>query len=117
MKILIDAGVGRLVAERLAEAGHDVVDAMNQYPHMADLNLLDIANSEDRFIITMDKDFGELAYLSNLPHAGILLLRMEDASGAEKADAVEMIFAKHADKLPSAFAVYQKNRLRIRPQP
>jgi predicted nuclease of predicted toxin-antitoxin system len=63
----------------------------------------------------MDKDFGELAYLAGLPHAGILLLRMDEASGDEKANAIRAIFASHANKLAGAFAVYNKKKLRIRP--
>ena len=79
MKILVDAGVGRAVAESLSEAGHDVVDAQDHWPKMADLGLLEIANEESRLVITMDKDFGELAYLAGLLPPGILLLRMEHA--------------------------------------
>lgn len=116
MKILIDAGVGRMVADFLQDAGHDVITIAGDIATMADLDILDLANAEERLIITMDKDFGELAYLANLPHAGVLLLRMKDATGAEKAAAVELIFAEHADKLAGAFAVYDKKQLRIRPQ-
>jgi predicted nuclease of predicted toxin-antitoxin system len=114
MKILVDAGVGRAVTQALEELGHDVSDAAIRFPRIEDISLLDTANAEERLVITMDKDFGELAFLAGLPHAGILLLRMDDASGAEKAEAVKAIFQKHGDKLAGAFAVYHKKRLRIR---
>jgi predicted nuclease of predicted toxin-antitoxin system len=114
MKILVDAGVGRAATHLLRDAGHDVIDALDRFPTLADLGLLEMANDEHRLIMTTDKDFGELAFLSGLPHAGVSLLRMEDASGAVKADAVVAIFEKYGDKLVGAFAVYHKQRLRIR---
>jgi len=116
MKIFVDAGVGRLVVDFLTDAGHDVVDAVNLGSGVEDISLLELANKQGRFIITMDKDFGELAYRSGLPHAGIHLLRMDDASGGDKRNAVQMIFEKHENTLLKAFAVYNKNRLRIRTQ-
>jgi len=51
---------------------------------MADLNILALAVREKRMVVTMDKDFGELVYRSREPHAGVLLLRLEEARSAEK---------------------------------
>jgi len=33
-------------------------------------------------VLTMDKDFEELVYNSGLPHAGVLLLRVENCNSA-----------------------------------
>jgi predicted nuclease of predicted toxin-antitoxin system len=84
LKVLVDVGVGKAVAEQ-------------------------------RIVITIDKDFGELIYHSGQVHAGVLLLRLEDATGAEKSRVVEEIVTNHGGRLPSKFAVYQNGILRIRP--
>lgn len=114
MKILLDMGVGKAVADWLIEAGHEVLDAAIDHQTTADLDLLAIANADGRLVITMDKDFGELAYQRGLPHLGILLLRLEDADGPTKSKVVAKIFEKHESELPGNFAVYQKGKLRIR---
>ena len=81
---------------------------------MADLNILALAVREKRMVVTMDKDFGELVYRSREPHAGVLLLRLEEARSAEKVAVIEEIFTNYEDQLPGNFSVYQSGRLRIR---
>jgi hypothetical protein len=62
----------------------------------------------------MDKDFGELVYHSGQAHNGVLLLRLADATAAEKARVAEMILRQFGGQLQGHFAVYQDGRLRIR---
>jgi len=62
----------------------------------------------------MDKDFGELVYNSRKPHAGVMILRLEDAKGDEKVDIIRKILEKYTDKLMGKFCVFQGGRLRIR---
>jgi predicted nuclease of predicted toxin-antitoxin system len=64
-------------------------------------------------VVTMDKDFGELVYRSGKKHAGVLILRLEDATGDEKVEVVKKILNEHQDKMQNRFCVYQAGRLRI----
>ena len=50
--------------------GHDVLDSRTLGPDPGDMALLMLAESEDRILITIDEDFGELIYLRDNPHAG-----------------------------------------------
>jgi len=81
---------------------------------MTDDEILRIAVSENRMVIAMDKDFSELVYNSGLPHHGVLLLRLEDATGDEKVKIVEEILAQYSDKLSLKFCVYQQGKFRIK---
>lgn len=81
---------------------------------MSDIDILKIAASEERMIITMDKDFGELVYHSSMDHKGIILLRLEDATGSEKLEVMKMIISKYRDKIKNHFCVYQKDKFRVR---
>ena len=82
---------------------------------MPDQKILKIAVHENRMVLTMDKDFGDLVYNSGLPHAGVLLLRVEDYSAKEKLALVEKILKKYRDHIHGKFCVYKDNKLRIRP--
>ena len=62
----------------------------------------------------MDKDFGELVYHSGLQHSGILLLRLEDATGSEKQKVIAQILEKYAKNLENNFCVYQNKKFRFR---
>jgi predicted nuclease of predicted toxin-antitoxin system len=77
--------------------------------------MLFLAHNEERIILTMDTDFGELVYHSQQPHAGVLLLRMPGANRDEKVQVVQQIASRYGDQLPNHFCVYRQGRLRIRP--
>lgn len=81
---------------------------------MPDVDILAIADQDGRMVITMNKDFGELVYRSGKNHRGVLLLRLEGATGEEKAAVMQQILASFADQIESAFCVFQNGRLRIR---
>ncbi len=114
MKVLVDVSAGLAIAEVLRTLGHDVVLVRDRDARMADVDILTWAVADSRLIVTMDKDFGELVYHSGQAHAGVLLLRLEDARTTEKERVTLEIFQHYADQLPSRFAVYQHGRLRIR---
>jgi predicted nuclease of predicted toxin-antitoxin system len=114
LKFLVDVGVGKKVEKCLANQGYDTTSVRDIDPHLPDKEILKIAVSEKRMVVTMDKDFGELIYNSGLLHGGVLLLRLEDAKSDEKAKIIENILVKHSDKIPNKFCVYKDGRLRIR---
>ncbi len=94
--------------------GHDVLRVQDLDPRLPDDEILSRASADRRLVITMDKDFGELVYLSKQSHAGVLLLRLEEARIGAKLAVVEEIFTNHAADLSGRFSVYQRGRLRIR---
>lgn len=114
LKFLDDVRVGKKAEKWLANQGYDTTSVRDIDPRLPDKEILEIAVSEKRMVVTMDKDFGELIYNSGLLHGGVLLLRLEDAKSDEKVKIVENIIVKYADKLPNKFCVYKDGRLRIR---
>ncbi len=113
-KIIIDAGVGRIIEEWLSRQGFNIIAISKINPEIADSDILKLANNEDAVIITMDKDFGELVFKNNSSHKGILLLRLEDAVAEEKLSAIQNIFSNHSSQMKNNFCVYQNGKLRIR---
>jgi predicted nuclease of predicted toxin-antitoxin system len=114
LKFLIDMGVGVNVESWLIANGHDVKTVRALDPKLPDQTILQIAARENRIVVTMDKDFGEMVYRDSYPHAGVLLLRLEAATSSEKIRVVAEIVSQHADKLEGKFSVYKSNHLRIR---
>ena len=114
MKLLVDVGVGKGVENWLRTHGYDVLAVRDLDPRMPDRDILALAVQAERMVVTMDKDFGELVYRSRKLHAGVLLLRLEEARSYERIAVMEEILSKYGDQLPGNFAVYQSGRLRIR---
>ena len=113
LKFLIDVGVGQAV-ERFMKDQYDTVAVRDINPRMDDQDIICLAVSEKRIIITMDKDFGELVYHASMPHSGILLLRLENAGGAEKLRVVKEILTTYKSRIRNSFSVFQNSKLRVR---
>jgi predicted nuclease of predicted toxin-antitoxin system len=114
IKFLIDLGVGRIVEERLKKGGYDVVSVRDVDVRAKDRDILRRAAAEGRMIITMDKDFGELVYHSGMAHSGVLILRVDDARGEEKADIVDRILKGFSGRIENRFCVFQDGKLRVK---
>jgi predicted nuclease of predicted toxin-antitoxin system len=114
LKFLVDVGVGKKVEEYLLEKGYDTKAVRSLDQRMPDREIVRLAASEKRMVITMDKDFGELVYHSGMEHCGILLLRLEDATGSEKQQVIAKILTKYADNMKNNFCVYQNQKFRFR---
>ena len=114
IKLLVDVGVGKAVDLWLLDHGYNTKSVRDIDPRMSDREILKIAVSEGRMVVTMDKDFGDLVYNSGQPHAGVLLLRLEEGNTDEKIKAVETILGKYADKIYKNFCVYKDGKLRIK---
>ena len=113
MRFVVDAGVGTSVERLLRELGHETTAVRDLNPHIPDVEVLALASAQKAVAITMDKDFGDLIFKEMRPHHGVLLLRLEEATGPERATVVRLILEQHAAELPGRFAVYQHERLRI----
>jgi predicted nuclease of predicted toxin-antitoxin system len=114
LKFVLDVGVGNKVWQYLTENGYDATLITTINPSMSDVDILFIAETEARMVITMDKDFGDLVYHSGKAHKGVLLLRLEDASGEEKAETMQFIMDNFKDQIEGKFCVFKNGRLRIK---
>lgn len=74
MKVLLDTCVWGGAVKDLRSAGHDVIWAGEWKEDPGDEETLAKAHNAGRVLVTLDKDFGELAILHGYPHSGILRL-------------------------------------------
>jgi predicted nuclease of predicted toxin-antitoxin system len=77
MRFLTNENIARSVVEGLRAAGHDCLSAKESMRGLADPLVLARAVSEERILVTFDKDFGELAFRSRLsPACAVVLFRI-----------------------------------------
>jgi predicted nuclease of predicted toxin-antitoxin system len=114
MRFIVDESAGHAVVAHLRAAQHDVLAVAEVMPQADDDEILQLAVTENRILITNDKDFGELVYRSNLPHRGVLLLRLNDDSATHRAHIIQSILEHYADQLEDAFVVATERHIRIR---
>ncbi len=114
MRLLLDTCVWGGAKKELVAAGHDVVWCGDWERDPGDLEILAIAKREQRILITLDKDFGELAIVRGLPHGGIL--RLVNFSARRQASVTLLVLALHGEELErGAIITAEPGRMRIRP--
>jgi len=85
MRYLTNENIPPSVVHLLRGAGHDVLSALESMAGRSDVDVLAQATSENRVLVTFDKDFGELAFGSHLPaSSGVILFRMTQRGRAEE---------------------------------
>jgi predicted nuclease of predicted toxin-antitoxin system len=82
MRLLADENFPKPNVDALRADGHDVVWARTDLPGSKDITLLDLAESEARIVLTLDKDFWQVAVQrrSPLERSGIVLFRVHPAT-------------------------------------
>jgi len=114
MKILLDSCVWGGACKELSGYGYDVVWAGNWSKDPGDKEILQLANKENRVLITLDKDFGELAILDKIPHAGII--RLVNLPARKQAIYCHKVIEKYKEEIrPGAIITVEQDRVRIRP--
>jgi hypothetical protein len=116
VRLFANENFPRAAIEALRARGHDVAWVPEVCPSTEDTEILTIATREGRILVTLDKDFGELAFRSGLPaNSGIILFRLppDPALVTEVATKVLSAGADFAGR----FVVVELGRIRERPLP
>ena len=114
MKFIVDESAGRAVSDYLHEIGYDVIAVTEVMPQADDQIILNRAARELRVLITNDKDFGELVFRNGQAHHGVLLLRLQDESAANRVRIVKAVLEQYAEPLKKYFIVATERGVRIR---
>ena len=82
MRLLDDESFPKPIVEALRTDGHDVLWARTDLAGARDVVLLDLAESEGRIMLTLDKDFWQVAVQrrSPLEQSGVVLFRVHPAT-------------------------------------
>jgi predicted nuclease of predicted toxin-antitoxin system len=114
VKLLLDTCVWGGACEQLRDLGHDVIWAGDWLEDPGDEEILARAHREGRILVTLDKDFGELAIVRGTPHSGII--RLVEVSARQQAPVCQHVLAQHEKDLPrGAIVTAEPGRLRVRP--
>jgi len=115
LKLLLDTCVFGGAVDELRRAGHDVVWSGEWERDPGDPGLLSLARKEGRIVVTLDKDFGELAVVRGVRHCGIV--RLVGFRAGEQGSAARAALLKYADDLADeAIVTVERTRVRVRPR-
>lgn len=110
MKLLIDENISPIVEEKLPE--DDIKLVRDQNLGASDRKVVEIAEEENRVILTQDDDFGRIYYSSN-PEIRILVIKPEKQENSEITDLIQKGLKEIKDENKGLFIV-SKDKVRVR---
>ncbi len=117
MRLLANENFPGDAVEALRRLGHDVAWVRTDAPGSKDTEVLRRAAQEERVLVTLDKDFGELAFRAGLPAtSGVVLFRIFPPLPGPLADVAVAAFREERD-YSGLFVLVEAARIRERPLP
>ena len=115
MRLFLDHDVYAITAQFLEDLGHDVVTAGKLgHRQTADSELLRIARSDDRLLVTRDRDFGRLVFVSRTG-SGVIYLRLNPTNLSAVHKELQRVLETYSElELKEAFVVVETGRHRFR---
>jgi predicted nuclease of predicted toxin-antitoxin system len=111
-QIVADESVDFRIILQLRKIGLNIYSIAESQPSLKDEVVLAIAHGKEALLITEDKDFGELVFRLQLPHRGVLLVKIADAQ--KKIPSVVEAISEHYTKMLNKFCVIDSTKLRIK---
>lgn len=115
MRFLADECTDTHLVDLLRADGFDVLYVMETMRGATDDTILSRAYSEQRILLTEDKDFGELVFRLRKPATGIILLRFNPGEEAKKATRLRQLLQNSTITFVGAFVVVEIDKIRSRP--
>ncbi len=113
MKILLDSCISTKIDDQLIAEGHEAEAALDWPSDPGDKAILAHAHANKQILVTLDKDFGELAIVQKLSHTGII--RLVDISLTQQASICHQVIEKYGGELQDgAIVTAYIDRVRIR---
>jgi predicted nuclease of predicted toxin-antitoxin system len=113
MRFLADESCDSIIIKTLREAGHDVLAVAEITPRAEDSEVISLAHTEKRILLTEDKDFGQLVFAHREKSLGVLFLRYPFPARTQIARDVSELIMHQAEKLIGCFVTIQPGRIRI----
>ncbi len=113
LSFLADESCDFGVVRALRSEGHDVFAVAEMMSRSNDRELIDFAASEERILITEDKDFGWLVHVARAISNGVIFIRFPGRSRKNVGALVCQVVQQHGQRLHRSFVVIEPGYVRI----
>jgi predicted nuclease of predicted toxin-antitoxin system len=114
IKLLADENIPKKTVEALKQREIDIVSVADSSSGLSDRAVIELANNENRVIVTFDKDFGELIFRERLEAKGLILLRFAPVSPEHIAERIAHIMAQKI-QIENKIIVVREDSVRVVP--
>lgn len=112
LKFLADVNVEKSIIEEIKALGYNITSVAEIDAKMPDSKIFELANAENKILITNDKDFGEIVFRQKLISSGIILIRLEKQDINVKIKLIKKLLIFYKEKIQYHFIVINQNKFR-----
>jgi predicted nuclease of predicted toxin-antitoxin system len=113
LRFLADESCDFGVVKALRFAGYDVIALTEITTRSVDSEVIAQAHSEQRILLTEDKDFGQLVFASQADSPGVILIRYPGNARKSLQEAVVSLVREQGKDIENAFVVMQPGHIRV----
>ena len=117
LRFLADESCDFAVVHTLRAEGYDVLAVSEATRRSNDRELIEQAHRQQRVLLTEDKDFGWLVFVSHADSSGVILIRFPGDARQSLARSVLQVVQEQGEGLLGAFVVIQPGYVRIGRKP
>jgi len=117
MRFLADESCDAALGRSLLQVGHDVLEVRAARPGADDEWVVSLAVSENRILLTEDKDFGWLIYAHGHKAIGVIFLRYPISERHRIAQDLVELVKQQNENLIGCFVTVTPKRIRISRMP
>jgi predicted nuclease of predicted toxin-antitoxin system len=117
LRFLADESCDFGVVRVLRADGYDVLAVSEFTRRSDDRELINLSSQENRVLLTEDKDFGWLVFVSHVDSAGVILIRFPGNARKSLVGTIRRVVQDHSDEIVGAFIVVQPGHVRISRKP
>lgn len=115
MKFLANENFPLDSTQYLSNNGVDIRAVGVDFPGISDKEIIELAQKEDRTILTFDRDYGELIFkYGNKPSKGVIYLRLDYYESDEPGRIIEKIISVEGFDTENKLTVFDGESLRQR---
>lgn len=116
MRLLADENLDRPIVAWLREQGHDVIEVAVVAPGASDYTVIEMSRSENRILLTFDRDIGRILQADATPHPGVVYLRLRGV-GSELWQVFTQVWGSIERAVPGHFVTARNTQVRRRSLP
>lgn len=114
IKLLADENIPKKTIELLKQRSIDIISASEASRGLSDRAVIELANTENRVVVTFDRDFGKIVFRERLKLKGLIILRFAPSSPEHIAKRITCMLAQ-GTPIEERVIVVMEDRVRVSP--
>jgi predicted nuclease of predicted toxin-antitoxin system len=115
MKLLLDQGLPHLTAELLRGQGIDAIHVSEiGYSRAEDTKIIELAQTNDRIIITLDADYHAAIALTSSPSPSVIWIRVVNLRASEYVEIIMPILNEYKEMLINGVLITMRSDRKVK---